>query len=129
MDRQGVKNGNISSLGNSTHGFPGFVLTPPASNGQGIEWKIDTKENNWRAIRIINDTHNLVYGEFLNNSWTVNDKENPTFHELYDLNVDFYQTTNLFPIYQQNSSMNGLLTELHQMLMTIGNCQGNNCFQ
>ena len=110
--------------------FPGNALDPPAKNGDGIPWYIGIEnKNNWRMLRILNDTHNWAYAEFITFNWTEESKENPIFYELYDVTNDYYQMNNLYPGYQQNNSMNGILQQLHTMLMTLGECQGSNCFE
>ena len=119
-------NGNIKD----TPGFPGVLRNPPNGNAEGVEWKVNSKSgNNWRAIRILNSTHNWSYGEFIDREWNDTSKANPWFYELYDLNSDYYQMTNLYPIWSQNASMQGVLNELHSMLMQMGECSGANCFQ
>ena len=121
---------NIKTDIGTPFGFPGVVLKPPAANAFGQIWHVNSKETNtWRMIRILNSTHNWAYGEFINHSWTDDDKENPTFIELYDLENDFYQTRNLYFDYKNDTSKQGLLNQLHSMLMNLGACSGFTCLQ
>ena len=127
-----VGKGEMNEYGETkidTSGFPGVVLRPPPNNYFGIPWHIDGYQtNNWRMIRIWNTTHNWSYGEFINVSWTEYNMENPTYIEFYDLNDDFYQTKNLYVEYKHDASKQGLLQQLHTMLMTMGTCSGHSCF-
>ena len=123
-------------IGNSTqngdghvYGFPGIVINPPPNDFNGVPWYIDNRTtNNWRMLRIINSTSNIAYGEFIDYSWNKESKENPMYYELYDMNNDFYQMNNLYPSYSKNNSMKGYLSELHDMLMSMGECTGADCF-
>ena len=114
---------------NNVYGFPGIVIDPPGSNYQGLDWYIDNKTtNNWRMLRIINSTDNIAYGEFIDYKWEQESKKNPMYYELYDMNNDFYQMNNLYPIYSKNNSMKGYLKQLHDLLMQLGDCTGSSCF-
>eukprot|EP01084_Bolivina_argentea_P024581 45793_1 len=105
--------------------FPGQNLHPPCCNENGEAWMIDdTTTNNWRALRIINNSVNYMYSEFvLGINWNETVLENPYFYEFYDLTDDQYQINNLY------SSLSKVTQyELHQMLMNYGSCEGTNCW-
>eukprot|EP01083_Nonionella_stella_P051088 135648_1 len=78
--------------------------------------------NNYRAIRIINTTHDVAYAEYINYTFTETDKQNPYLYVLYDLNTDPYQLKNIYA--QANEEIQ---KELHDKLMKYGNCQGKTC--
>ena len=105
--------------------FPGQNLDPPCCNEKGQAWMIDdTTTNNWRAIRIINETVDYMYAEFVMGiDWTPQVLANPYFHEFYNLKDDPYQINNLY----QSLSM-AMKQELHTMLMNYGNCTGTDCW-
>ena len=111
------------SLNGST--FPGQLLDPPAKNADGEPWLVDdTQTNNWRAIRILNETMNQVYIEFYNeNGWNDNGFKNPIFYEYYNINIDPHQLNNTY-----NQLSTQIKNELHNTLYNIGNCKGSNCF-
>eukprot|EP01060_Flectonema_neradi_P037645 TRINITY_DN763_c0_g2_i1.p1 TRINITY_DN763_c0_g2~~TRINITY_DN763_c0_g2_i1.p1 ORF type:complete len:532 (+),score=69.66 TRINITY_DN763_c0_g2_i1:45-1640(+) len=89
--------------------------------GGGNCYFIDsTASNTWRALRILNTTHNLQYIEY-DHTWTWN-STSIEFHELYDLNNDEYQMNNIY-----NASTSQLKEALHSELVDYYNCVGNNC--
>ncbi len=100
----------------------GGNIRPPAANPNGTEYVVDTLDNNWRAIRILNSSMNWVYGEWVNHNWTETNLMNPTFYALFDLKKDPWQMTNLYDATNKNT-----LNTLHSMLMDIGSCTGETC--
>ena len=108
--------------------FPGQIIGPKGQNNKGQQWIQDSLEyNNWRLIRVINETDNFVYMEFIKmnarSDWDNNTiLDNPYFYEFYDLNNDPYQMDN---IYQELSK--SLQNELHKTLLYYGKCKGSNC--
>eukprot|EP01083_Nonionella_stella_P049114 131017_1 len=78
--------------------------------------------NTWREIRIINATHNWSYSEYINSSFTEDDKNNPYLRILFDVNKDPYQVNNIY-----DSTSTKVQQDLHQMLMTYGNCSASTC--
>lgn len=49
---------------------PGMNLNPPNVNDKGEQWLVDdAATNNWRALRILNESMNAMYAEFVNASW------------------------------------------------------------
>ena len=109
--------------------FPGQIIGPKGENNDGQAWVQDSLEyNNWRLIRIINETDNLVYMEFIkmNNrsDWSNNTiLNNPYFHEFYDLADDPYQIDNKYDTLNHE-----LQQELHEMLLYFGECKGSKCW-
>ena len=69
--------------------FPGVTIAPPQGppdmNETGPWYVNDEKSSNFRMLRILNGTTNLMYAEFVNYNWTQQDLEKPNFYELYDL--------------------------------------------
>ena len=78
--------------------------------------------NTWRNIRIINETVNWSYAEYVNSSFTENAKKNPYLRLLFDLNKDKYQVNDIY-----NSVSKDIQNELHQMLMNYGACKASDC--
>merc|ERR1719384_1190342 len=52
--------------------------------------------NTWREIRIINETHNWSYAEYVNSSFTEDDKKNPYLRILFDVDKDPGQIDNIY---------------------------------
>ena len=103
---------------------PGQLLKPPEKNANGIAWLVDdTDTNNWRALRIINKTNNMMYAEFGNSSWNNASFSNPYCIEYYDLDKDPFQKKNDYDSLTKDQK-----DELHQMLMEYGACSGTSCF-
>eukprot|EP01084_Bolivina_argentea_P024575 45786_1 len=104
---------------------PGEVKSPPEKNPEGKAWLVDqSTTNNWRALRIINKTSNVMYAEFVHNgSWNDNTFKKPYFYEFYDINADPFQMKNGY-----DKLSNATKEQLHTMLMTYGDCKGANCF-
>ena len=104
---------------------PGKNHSPPENdNITGLPWLVDDKEtNNWRAIRVINDTVDMMYAEIVNASWDEAAFEDPQFYEYYDLKKDPFQLKNAY-----DSLNSDIQKELHGMLMNYGNCTGSSCW-
>eukprot|EP01084_Bolivina_argentea_P097162 174674_1 len=98
----------------------GEIIYVDWGNGKGNEY--NPGSNTWREIRIINGTDNLSYSEYINFTWTQNDKENPNLRVLYDVNKDPYQMKNIIDDVSKD-----VQNELHDMLMTYGNCKFDTC--
>ena len=104
--------------------YPGINKHPPCCNGSGVAFVTDSLySDNWRAIRIINDTYNVIYAEFVDFVWNENAFENPNFFEYYDLDDDPYQIDNLYPNLTKSQK-----DELHSLLMQYGACKGTKCW-
>ena len=107
--------------------FHGKLINPsPFTTNDQLVWvNFGEKENpgnNYREIRIINDTHDWSYTEFINYTFTENDKKNPWLNVLFDLNKDPYELNNIYDDIDDD-----IKTELHQMLMNYGAFQGSSC--
>ena len=76
----------------------------------------------WRLIRILNDTTDWTYAEFIDYHWNETSFENPLVKVLYDNTKDKYQLKNVYG--EQNGKIQN---ELHQMLMNYGKCAGSEC--
>merc|ERR1712176_1750933 len=96
---------------------PGQTLDPPCCNDEGEAWMIDDETtNNWRALRIINESVDYMYSEFvLGTNWSVEVLENPYFYEFYNMKDDPYQIDNIY-----DSLSISMKEELHSMLMNYG---------
>eukprot|EP01060_Flectonema_neradi_P037647 TRINITY_DN763_c0_g2_i4.p1 TRINITY_DN763_c0_g2~~TRINITY_DN763_c0_g2_i4.p1 ORF type:complete len:530 (+),score=73.03 TRINITY_DN763_c0_g2_i4:45-1634(+) len=104
-------------------GPAGSVSSCPEMNevGSGVCYFVNSNiSNTWRALRILNTTHNLQYIEY-DHTWTWN-STSIEYHELYDLNNDEYQMTNLY-----NTSSENLRTALHTELVEYYECEGDSC--
>ena len=105
--------------------YPGRIDNPPCGpHGMQLPWWYvnDPVSNNYRALRIMNDTFNIVYTEFVNFSWTIEDLENPNFYEYYNLTNDPYQMNNSFNTLTQNE-----INYYHSIIMDLGQCSGSQC--
>lgn len=93
--------------------------------GDGNCWFIDSEHSNsWRALRIVNATHNLMYTEY-DPTWQWNSGpggEGLQFFELYDVAADPYQMTNIY-----NSTSAEQRVELHSAISTYFQCSGASC--
>jgi len=78
----------------------------------------DCFNNSFIAIRTINSTNNLLYAEFVQvEDWQF---EKPYFYELFDLNKDPFQTTNLY-----SSTSAPIQQQLHSQLHSYFHCKGS----
>eukprot|EP01083_Nonionella_stella_P317406 1155543_1 len=106
--------------------FPGVTIAPPQGppdmNETGPWYVNDKISSNFRMIRVLNSTHNLMYAEFVHYNWTQNDLKHPQFYELFDLNQDPFQLMNIY-----NKSARAIQLELHEMLTDYASCEGKNC--
>ena len=103
--------------------FQGFDLHPPGSNSLGQRWITNDGTNNWRAIRILNETVNVVYAEFVNDYDNLTLLHHPDFIEFYNIDSDPYQMDNVYR--SLDDSVKG---ELHEMLMEYAVCSGTDCW-
>eukprot|EP01060_Flectonema_neradi_P003729 TRINITY_DN1242_c1_g1_i1.p1 TRINITY_DN1242_c1_g1~~TRINITY_DN1242_c1_g1_i1.p1 ORF type:complete len:536 (+),score=103.61 TRINITY_DN1242_c1_g1_i1:44-1651(+) len=89
--------------------------------GQGNCYLVDSTESNtWRALRVINDTHNLQYIEY-DHTWKWN-QSTIQYRELYDVEADPYQIHNIY-----ESSDQGIKSSLQQQLSDYYKCSGLSC--
>lgn len=84
---------------------------------------LDAPSNTFSGLRIINSTHNLLYGEFAPNSTVPAARASTNWTELYDFNSDPWQLSNL----ALDPSRAPLLAQLSQELWTVALCQGSAC--
>ena len=103
---------------------PGQLLQPPSENENGQEWFVDElNTNNWRALRILNESANWMYVEFGNSSWNNASFDNPYCVEFYDIKNDKFQQENAY------SSLSDMeKQQLHEMVMQYGACAGTSCW-
>ena len=78
--------------------------------------------NNWRLLRIINETYDWTYAEYYDYHFNQTSFENPYLYVLYDNNKDRYQLNNIY-----NSITKEIQNELHSNLMTYGQCKASQC--
>lgn len=57
---------------------------------------IDMPNNTYIGVRLVNETHNYLYAEFYSNVDETTFSDSPLEYELFDVNKDPYQMTNLF---------------------------------
>eukprot|EP00041_Stephanoeca_diplocostata_P003934 m.39508 g.39508 ORF g.39508 m.39508 type:complete len:609 (-) comp14720_c0_seq1:149-1975(-) len=85
----------------------------------------DGPTNTYRSMRIINDTHNLLYAEFTDVTIAA-DWSFPVggilFREYYDLNTDPYELHNHY-----NNAPSSLKEALHAQLDQLFHCVGSDC--
>ena len=98
----------------------GQIIFVDWGNGEGNEY--NPGSNTWREIRIINETDNWSYSEYIDFNWTETAKDNPNLRVLYDVNKDPYQMKNII-----NEVSKDIQQELHDMLMTYGKCSRQSC--
>ena len=82
---------------------------------------------NWRAIRIINDTDNLMYVEWYKleqpkNTWNDSVFGTAYWNELYNVEDDPYQIYNMWDDISTDKQQ-----EFRDMLREYGDCKGNTC--
>ena len=104
--------------------YPGQSMKTPCCNDDNQAWLLDNNDyGSWHAIRILNETDNLMYVEWIEQPFhNYTNWENPYWNELYDLNDDPYQINNLF-----KEIPNDKQAELHDLIMKYGTCRGNSC--
>ena len=88
----------------------GNIVEPPGGNKNGTEYRINSDKNQWRGLRIMNNTMNSVYAEFYH------DFDNKT--EINDPN----QINNIYNDLDAQTQ-----NEFHQLLSKYAQCKGNNC--
>ena len=75
------------------------MLGSPFDSPFGKTNPSDNNNNTFIAMRIINETSNLMYAEFVDVSnpkaWEFNEKE-VNFYELYDVSNDYYEMHNIY---------------------------------
>eukprot|EP00928_Gymnodinium_smaydae_P031549 TRINITY_DN23124_c0_g1_i1.p1 TRINITY_DN23124_c0_g1~~TRINITY_DN23124_c0_g1_i1.p1 ORF type:complete len:587 (-),score=30.69 TRINITY_DN23124_c0_g1_i1:88-1848(-) len=90
--------------------------------GTGRCYFVDsTHSNSWRALRVLNETHNLQYVEY-DPTWTFKEGYPLQHYELYDLSSDPFQVVNLYEGASQIQK-----AALHAELAEYYKCQGAAC--
>jgi N-acetylglucosamine-6-sulfatase len=84
---------------------------------------LDAPSNTFSAVRVINSTHNLIYGEFSPDSHVAPGPASTNWTELYDFAADPWGMTNL-ALSPGNAS---LVAELSKELWNVALCTGSSC--
>jgi len=88
----------------------------------GLCYIVDSKaSNNWRQLRILNETHNWNYVEY-DSTYKFTHVENIQHYELYDQTTDMYQMKNIYPETSEN-----VKRWLHTTLSEYFTCVGTAC--
>ena len=74
-------------------------------------------------MRILNESANWVYSEYVHKDWNVNAFEYPWFYEFFDIADDPYEIDNIY-----NRLEDWMKQELHQSVMNYGKCKGTDCW-
>ncbi|XP_065178089.1 extracellular sulfatase Sulf-1-like [Sycon ciliatum] len=105
--------------------FIGVLRKSPAAPCKNCaHWWIDGPSNTYRALRLINATHNIMYAEF-NADWQF-DNQTAVFHEYYDITEDPYQMKNTYSKISSSLQMS-LHEQLHTYAMCAGGQENGNC--
>ena len=115
---------------NNSNDFIGHTVRPDATQNTGNDsnllWIVFGDNKNYgdtfRLLRILNDTINWVYAEYIDYHFNQTSFKSPYLYVLYDLANDLYQLYNIY--YNQTKYIQN---ELHQMMMDYGSCSGTNC--
>jgi len=83
---------------------------------------IDMPNNTYIGVRLLNATHNYLYAEFYDGD--VAEFDTPLEYELFDVEKDPYQMTNLYGTSQEDKQ---LVEELHQFIHAEVKCKGQTC--
>jgi len=97
-----------------------------AFGGQTVHF--DAYNNTYTGLRIINETHNLMYAEFATQSCETDtgpDWTQLSHRELYDLTKDPYQLTNVYQDWV--NQFPGVVQQLQTSLASARACVGSNC--
>jgi N-acetylglucosamine-6-sulfatase len=94
-----------------------FISEFAEGNTQTWKWAsiYDEPQNQWRMLRVMNDTHNIAYMEW--DQQYVFDKID--FHEYYDLKTDPWQQVNIW-----KSTDAAMQAALHEELVGLYVCRG-----
>eukprot|EP01084_Bolivina_argentea_P254514 427889_1 len=104
--------------------IPGKIEHAIGTNEYGQAWMIDVQETgSWRALRIMNDSYNMLYAEFVLWPWIDGYFNNSYFYELYNIQDDPYQMDNLY-----DALSGDMKNEYHNLMIHYANCSGTNCW-
>ena len=93
-------------------------------NVSRYEHLIDGPNNTYIGVRVVNDTHNLLYAEFFPNRETITFEEDMMADcELYNMTGDYFQMTNLC----KRKEYSDLVKEMHLYIHTKVFCAGKDC--
>eukprot|EP01062_Namystynia_karyoxenos_P021003 TRINITY_DN17967_c0_g1_i1.p1 TRINITY_DN17967_c0_g1~~TRINITY_DN17967_c0_g1_i1.p1 ORF type:complete len:668 (+),score=178.64 TRINITY_DN17967_c0_g1_i1:107-2005(+) len=96
------------------------TCTESTGVGDGNCYFVDsTHSNSWRALRIINATHDWQYVEY-DSKWAWSGA--PDFQELYDVRQDLYQMSNIYSV-----QTDAVKAALHAQLEAYYRCRGAAC--
>ena len=107
---------------NESFAGEGYELAGPREMGGALSYADDEASNSWRALRVLNASMNLVYVEFDIDASSRWDFANVTFVEVFDLDADPMQATNL-----ATTMGSATLAALHDQLDAWQRCQGATC--
>eukprot|EP01084_Bolivina_argentea_P266117 451258_1 len=103
--------------------YMGKNVVPECCNDMGQPYRVDNSFMcSFRSLRIINDTFNITYAEYIHGTYTDDDLNNPMFYEMYNLTNDPWQTNNIY-----NETDGSTKTYLQQTLRTYGACKAEQC--
>ena len=85
---------------------------------------IDMPNNTYIGARLINSTHNYLYAEFYNGENVVS-FDTPLEYELFDLNKDPYQLTNLYE--HGDATHQAVMKQLKDFIHKQVQCKGKTC--
>lgn len=105
----------------------GYVVRGPCNISCGmcppaLSQLLDAPSNTYSALRIINASHNLAYGEFRANSLTPVGPTGTNWTELYDMNADPWQLHNI-----ANTTPKATLGALSAELWKVASCKELEC--
>lgn len=117
-------------LGNVLRGAPGTPTCGPREGvcAAGCECHlhlVDTGNNTYLGVRLVNDTHNLAYAEFYPDNLDTKLEKQPYFFELYNITADQYQLTNL--AMEPAPEHKAIMDELHTYARQQFQCEGSTC--
>jgi hypothetical protein len=102
--------------------FRGQVERAPKANASGALWYVDdTLTNSFRALRIWNASHNMMYAEF-DHAWTFTNRSSIEFFEAYDLEADPWALNNIYDTLSAPDK-----ASLHENIAAYFTCSGAEC--
>ena len=90
--------GNYNVWYPSNESFMGINKTPPKFNSKtgNIYWIDNSYQSSFSGLRIINETMNISYAEYITGTYTQDDFDNSLWFELYNLTKDPFQMNNIY---------------------------------